>query len=308
MYLDKPLRDHKLLQAIARTNRSYPGKDAALIVDYVGILKRLEDALNFDSEDIEGIAETIEALKDDFKLTMEALRDLLKDILREDTNDSQIAAIKLFQDEEVYSKFQTLLAKAQSHFEMIAPDPDLSPYLRDYKWFNQLNEIYNKWLRRDKESLKPYMEKTRELIQDRVFLEEIDKTLPVFKIGPDYLEKIERQNYDTIVEVAELRQALAHYIRINIELNPLVEPLGERVDRIVKQKDPEKVKKELRDLIDFVNQMEQDIKDKGMTHEEHALLVVTQQMIDYPEEQLIPITKEIDLTRGLFDYVLKYRS
>ena len=48
MYLDKPLKDHTLLQAIARVNRPYPHKESGLIVDYIGVFKDLQRALNFD--------------------------------------------------------------------------------------------------------------------------------------------------------------------------------------------------------------------------------------------------------------------
>src|SRR5205807_614954 len=60
MYLDKPMRDHVLLQAIARVNRPYESSDghakkAGLVVDFVGVLEKLEDALDFDSKDVSGI-------------------------------------------------------------------------------------------------------------------------------------------------------------------------------------------------------------------------------------------------------------
>ena len=50
MYLDKPLRDHNLLQAIARTNRPLPTmkKRTGVVVDYFGVFDNLEKALNFD--------------------------------------------------------------------------------------------------------------------------------------------------------------------------------------------------------------------------------------------------------------------
>lgn len=46
MYLDKPMKEHTLMQAIARVNRVFPGKESGLIVDYVGISKYLDEALN----------------------------------------------------------------------------------------------------------------------------------------------------------------------------------------------------------------------------------------------------------------------
>jgi type I restriction enzyme, R subunit len=57
MYLDKPMRDHVLLQAIARVNRPYEdeygrAKPAGFVLDYVGIFEKLEKALAFDSQDV----------------------------------------------------------------------------------------------------------------------------------------------------------------------------------------------------------------------------------------------------------------
>ena len=45
LYIDKPMKAHTLMQAIARANRVYPGKDFGLIVDYNGMLKSLRAAL-----------------------------------------------------------------------------------------------------------------------------------------------------------------------------------------------------------------------------------------------------------------------
>ena len=62
MYLDKPMRDHVLLQAIARVNRPYPDpegghKRIGLVVDFVGVLRDLRAALQFDSSDVSGAIE-----------------------------------------------------------------------------------------------------------------------------------------------------------------------------------------------------------------------------------------------------------
>ena len=61
MYLDKPLRDHTLLQAICRTNRLYPGKTQGLVVDYLGVFDNLAKALDYDPAEVEGIVKSLEA-------------------------------------------------------------------------------------------------------------------------------------------------------------------------------------------------------------------------------------------------------
>ncbi|MGH7288457.1 MAG: type I restriction endonuclease subunit R, partial [Myxococcota bacterium] len=75
MYLDKPMRDHALLQAIARVNRPYEDegerrKPSGVVVDFVGIFERLEKALRFDSEDVEGLVQDVEVLRERFAALM----------------------------------------------------------------------------------------------------------------------------------------------------------------------------------------------------------------------------------------------
>jgi type I site-specific restriction-modification system R (restriction) subunit len=56
MYLDKPMKDHTLLQAICRTNRLYgKRKHTALIVDYIGILTNVTKALDFDEKAVQTV-------------------------------------------------------------------------------------------------------------------------------------------------------------------------------------------------------------------------------------------------------------
>ena len=71
MYLDKPMRDHVLLQAIARVNRPYVDgkgirKPIGLVVDFVGLLRDLKKALQFDSSDVSGVIEDLDVLMRDF--------------------------------------------------------------------------------------------------------------------------------------------------------------------------------------------------------------------------------------------------
>ena len=79
MYLDKPMRDHVLLQAIARVNRPYPNpegghKPIGLVVDFVGVLRDLRSALQFDSSDVSGAIEDLDKLMGDFQDKMAVAR------------------------------------------------------------------------------------------------------------------------------------------------------------------------------------------------------------------------------------------
>jgi type I restriction enzyme, R subunit len=71
MYLDKPMRDHTLLQAIARVNRPYEDengvkKPVGFVVDFVGIFDKLEKALAFDNDEVASVIQNLDVLKERF--------------------------------------------------------------------------------------------------------------------------------------------------------------------------------------------------------------------------------------------------
>jgi len=105
MYLDKPMRDHKLLQAIARTNRPYQGKLAGLIVDYLGIFKNLQKALNFEEKDIAGVALKFDELKKDFGKTIANTSTMFAGIKRDDDRESLFKALAVLDDEKNLKSF-----------------------------------------------------------------------------------------------------------------------------------------------------------------------------------------------------------
>jgi len=197
MYLDKPLRDHNLLQAIARVNRPYPGKSQGVIVDYIGIFYRLQDALNFELEDVEGVAEQLEELKEDFYKVMDLLRAQFKDQPRENTREALYKLFRFLETDDNAAIFKQNLDTATKLFETISPDRDLYPHLNDYAWFHKINAAYNKHLRSGKDSLKPYQQKTQQLIREKLVLKEINETLPTLTIGPEYLRELEKQEFTT---------------------------------------------------------------------------------------------------------------
>src|SRR3989304_2954166 len=75
MYLDKPMRDHTLLQAIARVNRPYEEegllkKPAGFVLDFVGIFEKLERALAFDSDIVGSVIQNLDVLQQRFAILM----------------------------------------------------------------------------------------------------------------------------------------------------------------------------------------------------------------------------------------------
>src|SRR5204863_8294725 len=80
MYLDKGIRDHLLLQAIARVNRPYNDlKQYGVVMDYYGLFGKLEEALNFDKNELGEVAFPFTKLREQFKIEMQFLMELFTD-------------------------------------------------------------------------------------------------------------------------------------------------------------------------------------------------------------------------------------
>src|SRR5205823_2146157 len=80
MYLDKGIRDHTLLQAIARVNRPYSElKKVGRVVDYYGLFDKLEEALNFDKNELGEVAFPLTRLQEMFKLQIKDVMDVFAD-------------------------------------------------------------------------------------------------------------------------------------------------------------------------------------------------------------------------------------
>lgn len=115
LYIDKELKEHSLLQAIARTNRLYEGKDYGLIVDYRGLIEKLDDAMeqytgagleNFDGADLKGIAVDVMSSIAAVRQAYTHLVELFAGLKRPD-DDEEIQ--RFLADEKIRMNFYDLL-------------------------------------------------------------------------------------------------------------------------------------------------------------------------------------------------------
>lgn len=188
MYLDKPLRDHNLLQAIARTNRPNPSMDKAtgLVIDYFGMLQDLEKALNFDESIREESLINWEALKATVPGEVERAMEPFAGIQIEDTRACLLAALRRLRDPETAQSFEHNFKSLERLWEAIAPDPSLYELRFKYNW---LCGIYIAHKRRQRGSRSTYGElsaKTRKLIEENTQFVDLAESLPVFKIDKNY--------------------------------------------------------------------------------------------------------------------------
>ena len=139
MYLDKPMRDHVLLQAIARVNRPYVDdegvqKRVGLVVDFVGVLRELKKALQFDSADVSGVIEDLDLLLADFLDEDRARqqRDYL-DAGEGGDADERLERVVYgrFLDPEPRKAFFEAYKDIESLWEILSPSPELRDHIDD---------------------------------------------------------------------------------------------------------------------------------------------------------------------------------
>jgi len=142
MYLDKPLRDHTLLQAICRTNRPYgETKTHGLIVDYLGVFDDVAQAIQFDEGGITRVVANINELVSKLPEAVQRCLAFFPGVDRTLTGyEGLIAAQECLPNNEVRDAFAGDYSYLSRLWEAISPDPILSQYETDYRWLTQVYE------------------------------------------------------------------------------------------------------------------------------------------------------------------------
>jgi len=158
LYIDKPMKAHNLMQAIARANRVYPGKDYGVIVDYNGVLKSLREALAQyalgDDDDGDGadIVAPIEELVDALVQAIEAAEDHLKRLgfnasrLLGATGFTRIEALRdavdtLYTSDEAKRRFEIMGRHVFTRFKTLLMEPSAFTYAERH---DNIEAIYKK--------------------------------------------------------------------------------------------------------------------------------------------------------------------
>lgn len=140
MYLDKPMKDHTLLQAICRTNRKYTvDKKCGLVVDFVGVFDNVARALAFDEESIKTIISNIEEIK---QRIPEFINECIAFFPGVDRTvggwEGLLAAQQCLKEDTVKTNYARHFARLAKAWETVSPDPELFKYQTDYIWLAQV--------------------------------------------------------------------------------------------------------------------------------------------------------------------------
>ena len=237
MYLDRPIREAELLQAIARVNRTGHGKSAGIVVDYYGVARHLKEALSaYTEEDIEGVLQS-------FKDEIPKLRDRHERVLELfkskgcDVNDQE-ACVYLLEDEKLRAEFGVKLKQFLDTLDLVLPRPEALPFCKSAK---TLGEIYARARALYREGPNILLgngigNKVRKLIDDHIVSLGIDpKIAPVAITDAKFSEHIEKK-VSSRAKASEMEHAARHHIKKHMEEDPVFfKRLSERLTEILEK-------------------------------------------------------------------------
>lgn len=175
MYLDKPMRDHTLLQAIARVNRPYENeaeemvKPHGFVLDFIGIFDKLEKALAFDSDEINAIVKDLKLLKSLFQSKMQQQAPPYLALIKHDFIDKDVdGLIEHFRDAERRKQFYTQFKEIEMLYEIISPDAFLRPFIADYGMLAQIYTVVRKAYTKTVYADRDFQRKTDQLVREQI--------------------------------------------------------------------------------------------------------------------------------------------
>ena len=236
MYLDRPIREAELLQAIARVNRPGFGKRAGIVVDYYGVARHLKEALAaYSDEDVRG---ALQNLKDEVPILRDRHARVVS-VFRSrgiETLDDTEACVALLADDKLRAEFTVKLKPFLDSLDLVLPRPDGLPFTQDAK---RLAFIHARARNRYKdlpELGKDVGGKVRKLIDDHVISLGIDPKIPPISLTDAHFDAHVMRQANDRAKASEMEHAIRSHIRQHLDEDPvLYRKLSERLKDILDQ-------------------------------------------------------------------------
>ncbi|MBM3710512.1 MAG: HsdR family type I site-specific deoxyribonuclease, partial [Actinobacteria bacterium] len=252
LYLDKPLKEHRLLQAIARTNRPYKEiKEGGIVIDYVGVLSNIKRALEiYNEEDIEFALFDYGRIRKQFQDLIKEIFDIFSAVPRNYDRQTLLKTFEILTTDSIREKdFVEKYKNLRKLFELLGSDEIKVELLEDYKWINAVFIYYDKMVNKQlllDDLVKKYFAKTLKFIHQSTQLKEIQNLLPEIAFDENYLGKLQDRVKDVREKAANILFTLNKFILVEQVGNPIYESLVQKVERLLelwkeKTKDYERI-------------------------------------------------------------------
>lgn len=274
MYLDKPMRDHTLLQAIARVNRPYENEELEMVkphgfvLDFVGIFENLEKALAFDSDEINAIVKDIQLLKYLFESKIKKDVPPYLELIKHNFNDKDTDnLISYFRDKSKRKEFFKLFKEIEMLYEIISPDKFLRPYIETYATLSAIYQVvrnaYSKRVQVDRE----FQRKTNELVQSKIAGTAPNFNNEFFEINEQTIQKIKDTQDNDNTRVINLIRSIERIADENSD-DPFLIGIRERAEAVEgnyesRQLSTQEALEEIRKLYEADVQRRKEQAEKG---------------------------------------------
>jgi len=328
IYIDKPIRQHNLIQTISRVNRKFKGKNKGLVVDYIGIKKQMNLALakynKGDKENFEDIQESLIVVRNHLDLLAKLFHKFdnskyFAGSALEQLNTLNMAAEYVQLTKEFETRFMGLVKRLKAAYDICVGSEQLTQKERDFTHFYlAVRSIVFKLTKGNAPDTAQMNAKVREMIKDAL---ESDGVQEIFKLGDeaeteqdlfdeDYLAKIDKIKLPN-TKIKLLQQLLAKAIgeikKVNKvkgidfskKMQSLVKKYNERKeDDVLRSEVYEEMAEHLTNLIWEVQKEFTAGEEMGIDFEEKAFYDILKELcikydFKYPEDKLIELAKAV---------------
>jgi len=328
IYIDKPIQQHTLIQTISRVNRVYEGKDKGLIVDYIGIKKNMNLALkkytNFESEEFEGIEQSITIVKDQLEVLGQMFhnfnsRDFFCGAPKEQLDCLNRAVEYVQLSEELENRFMAAVKRMKQAFNLCSSSDKFTDEDKDFiHFYCAVRSVLFKLTKGDAPDVAQMNARVRELLEGAIQSDGIEelfetgKHISVDIFSDEYMDKINAiQLPNTKIKILErlLAQAIDEFKKVNKIMG--IE-FSERLKRVVDEYNNRRrdeayanevlddVAEQLAKLLEELKQEKESFKGMGIDYEEKAFYDILKAVAkkyefddEYPDDKMIELSKKI---------------
>ena len=299
LYIDKPMKAHTLMQAIARANRVYPGKDFGLIVDYNGMLKSLREALaqyalgddgDEGGEIVEPVDERVQALIEAIAATEAHLRRLGFDpaTLVGSTGFARIKGLKdaveaVYSSDEAKRRFEVLARQVFTRFKALLTEPSAYAYADRH---DNIEAIYKKLTeRRDTADVTALLKELHRIVNEAIRTQEPGddqaeglrfdlSQIDMEKLRDEFAKKV-RHKATALQDIREIiEQKLAEMLARNPSRMDYQQKYEEIVADYNREKDRATIEETFRRLTELIDELDAEQRravEESLSEDELAL-------------------------------------
>lgn len=254
MYIDKKLKEHNLLQTIARVNRTYPNKTVGYVVDYIGLTENLKDALSiYSGKDQADILESFKSIDSEVPVLESRYRRLIQ--LFEEKGVKQIealvkqklatdaeryatteAAVRTLEDIKTRDSFNVYLKKFLQSMDIILPNRMADPFKFPMYQFSHLQAKARERYKDESINISGAGEKVRKLVNEHLVSLGINpKVPPVELFSPKFIQEIKKTE-DKRAAASEMEHAIRKHCKVNEGDDPVMyKRFSEKLEDVLKK-------------------------------------------------------------------------